>query len=44
MLTPKPYTCDLKPRSSAKAEMIKQQFEASRPIFERFEHVGKGRY
>ncbi|KAK7687148.1 hypothetical protein QCA50_009651 [Cerrena zonata] len=40
LLTPKPFTCDITPRSGAKVEMIRSQTKAAQPIFDRFGHAG----
>ena len=35
---PHPFECGITPRSERHAEIIKQQFMESTPIFERYEH------
>ncbi|KAK7687147.1 hypothetical protein QCA50_009650 [Cerrena zonata] len=39
LLTPKPFTCEITPRSAGKADIIKLQFDAARPVFDRFEQA-----
>ncbi|CAL1707421.1 unnamed protein product [Somion occarium] len=36
-LTPKPFKCDITPRSTAKVDIIKKQFNAAEPTFELFD-------
>ncbi|CAL1708008.1 unnamed protein product [Somion occarium] len=35
---PKPYQCDIKPRSQERADIVRSEFAQARPIFSMFEH------
>ncbi|CAL1707418.1 unnamed protein product [Somion occarium] len=39
LLTPKPFKCVIIPRSQAKADLIRKQFEAAKPTFELFDNA-----
>ncbi|QRV95391.1 cytochrome P450 family protein [Ceratobasidium sp. AG-Ba] len=39
-LAPKPFKCNISPRSSCHAEIIEQEFSAARHIFEQYERHG----